>query len=115
MGTFAVGTIPPATMFGRRLHHVASFGSHLFTFFSLEIEALKGQLLSIQTVLEGTATKGAQLFEAAGIDIDLSLTVVLFVKQVDQFPSGAAVKIAAGVDMQVAVTLFIFDLEITAH
>ena len=49
--------------------------------------------------LKYSAAERKYLAQILGIDEDLSRTSVLFLKQVDQFPGGTAVKITFGVDM----------------
>jgi hypothetical protein len=65
--------------------------------------------------MKGTAPKRAHLTKAVGVDDDMAAAVVLLMKQIDQFTSGAPVEVPHGVDMQVSVASLEFNAKIVAH
>lgn len=115
VGAGAAGTIAATSMARPFFLKIAPFGRHFGSFFALEMQAFEWQVPTIQTALEGGASKGAHLLEIVGINVDFSLAVILLVEQVDQFPGGIAVEVTAGLNMQVAIVFFEINMEIAAH
>jgi hypothetical protein len=111
----AVGAIAPAAAFWMTIEDRASPGGDIAAVFTLEDSPFGRQQPSIEAAMEGAASERAQPRQVVGVNIDLALSVVLLVEQVDQFPCGTAVKITAGANMQVAVVFLEFYMKVAAH
>ena len=69
----------------------------------------------MEMAFEGGTPKRVYVPQTVSIDKDLPLTVVFPVKQIDQLPSGAPIKIPLRVDMKVSVDLLELYSEAIFH
>lgn len=116
-GAMAMLTIAVALTAVRagRDNHPAAFGRKRMTIFAFDQQPVGRYAAQVELTLKRIAAKRTYAAQTPRVNMNLAMTVVLRIEQMDQFPGRTAVEIADRRHVQIAVLSFVVNLKIYAH
>jgi hypothetical protein len=114
MAMVTLSVAPAAVRLGSS-HHLAAFGRKGMAVLAFDQQPVGGHTAAVKLTLKRIAPKGAYAAQPLCVDKHLTVTIVLLIDQMNQFPGRTTIKITDRIDVQITVLPFVLDLKVHAH